>query len=721
MERRQEPAQAGSSTPRRALLGLVAILIVVATFIAYLPASRGGFIWDDDGHVTKPALRSLEGLGRIWFEVGASQQYYPLLHSAFWIQYRLWGDWTPGYHAVNIALHALNAAMVLFILRRLLRDRAAPWADWAAALGAAVFALHPVHAESVAWITELKNTLSGFFYLTAMLAYLHFDAERRRRWYALALALFVCGLLTKTVTATLPAALLVIFWWQRGRLEWKRDVRPLALWFVLGAAGGLFTAWVEHHIIGAKGSAFELTLIERGLLAGRVVWFYLGKLFWPSDLIFIYPRWPIDAGSWTAWLYPCALAALLLAALMLARRSRAPLAALLFFAGSLFPVLGFFNVYPFLFSYVADHFQYLPSLGIIALASAGMAAAAWRIPSPAARAALLVAVPVALGVLTFRQSAMYADGQTLYETTIRRNPVCWMAHNNLGVLFKDRGENVVAIEHFRRALDVRPAYPEAWNNLGVAHGALGRHDEAIAAYRRSLSVRERNPQALGNLATSLSAVGRHDEAIAAFGEAIRYLPDDPGLYRNLGIALHTAGRRAEAIVEYERSLALDPNQPAVREQIELARAAMKSPTDATAALERLVAANPGNFQTRFDLGVALAQAGRLEEAVAQYKQVVAARPDHVEALNNLGSTLLRLGRPAEAVPHLEQAARLLPRHIPVRMNLAMALAAAGREQDAVAAAREALALARATGDAALAQRIEAWIGERRVGGDAPQP
>ena len=274
----QEPP-VGAVNPMRARLRNMGMagLIFGATFLAYLPAVHGGFLWDDEGHVTKPELQSFHGLVRIWGEVGATQQYYPLLHSAFWVEHRLWGDSLVGYHLMNLLLHAGAACLVVAIMRRL----ALPGAGLAGLL----FALHPVCVESVAWISEQKNTLSAVFYLGAMLAYLHFDRDRRRSHYYLALGLFLLALLSKTVTATLPAALLVIFWWQRARLDWRRDVLPLAPWLLLGACGGLFSAWMERTIIGAGGAEFALTPVQRGLVAGRAICFYLGKLAWPASTL----------------------------------------------------------------------------------------------------------------------------------------------------------------------------------------------------------------------------------------------------------------------------------------------------------------------------------------------------------------------------------------------------------------------------------------------------
>ncbi len=336
---------------------------MVAVLLVYQPAWHGGFIWDDDAHVTKPELRSWQGLYRIWFDVRATTQYYPLLHSAFWIEHRLWGDATLGYHLVNLLLHAAAAVMVALILRRL----AVPGAY----LAAAIFALHPVHVESVAWITEQKNTLSAVFYLGAMLVYLHFDQTRKIALYWWALGLFLLAILSKTVTATLPGALLVIFWWQRGRLSWKRDVLPLTPLFLLGAGGGMVTAWWELQVNHCVGPEFQFTPVERLLIASRAVWFHLWKLCWPTKLTFFYPRWQIDSGAWWQYLFPLGLTALLVGLWSIRRRTRAPLAALLFFGGTLFPVLGFFNLYTFRYSLIANHYQYLASLGAITLAAAG--------------------------------------------------------------------------------------------------------------------------------------------------------------------------------------------------------------------------------------------------------------------------------------------------------------------------------------------------------------
>ncbi|QDV91496.1 TPR repeat-containing protein YrrB [Phycisphaerae bacterium RAS2] len=712
---RQPDESACDAAPR--WVWVAAGLIAVATLAAYLPAMQGGFIWDDDAHVTAPELRSTGGLLRIWFDIGATQQYYPLLHSAFWIQHKLWGDWPVGYHIVNALLHALSAVLVLFIVRRLLHTAQTPWANPTAALAAAVFALHPVHVESVAWITELKNTLSGVFYLSAMALYLRFDESRRAKWHAFALMLFVCGLLTKTVTATLPAALLVILWWLRGRLTLRRDVAPLLIWFALGAAAGLFTAWVEHDLIGAKGEEFELSAMQRGLLAGRVVWFYLGKLFWPANLVFIYPRWDVNPSAPSQWLFSVALIVLVAALFLLRRRSRAPLAALLFFIGTLFPVLGFFNVYPFLFSFVADHFQYLASLGIIVFICAAIMRS---VPARASRFAFALpfVIPLALAMLTFRQCGLYADGQTLYRTTIDRNPACWMAHNNLGVEYKNAGRIDDALACYRRALALRPNYPEAWNNIGLALTELGDPRGAADAYQQALKLRPANPGVLSNLGTLLTRVGRHADAIARHEAALRLDPNDPQLHGNLGVSLQAAGRYADAVSHYHRSLESNPDQPGVRLQISLCEAAMKPPPQAIAAYAEIIRANPDNSQAYFARAVLLAQTGRRDDAISDYRRALEINPDHFEAHNNLATLLALAGRHTEAIPHFEQAVRLRPDFVEIRMNLAVAYAAVRQADRAREAAQIALDQARANGRIELVKKIEDWI---RANSAAPKP
>ncbi|MDA1082058.1 MAG: tetratricopeptide repeat protein [Gemmatimonadetes bacterium] len=553
-----------ATAPRRPYDAWLGLLLLVAIVIAYWPALGGGLVWDDDAHVTRTALRSLDGLRRIWFDVGSTQQYYPLLHSAFWLESRLWGDQVVGYHLTNVFLHFINSALIVLLAQRL-RIRGA----WLAGF---LFALHPVHVESVAWISEQKNTLSLAFYLSSALVYLRFDEGRARRDYALALALFVLALLTKTVTATLPAALLVVFWWRRGTLGWRRDALPLVPWFILAAAGGLFTAWVERHIIGAEGAEYGLGLAERALLSARVIGFYLSKLFWPVDLAFTYPRWTIEVSAVASWLRVAGVAALTAALWLSRRRTRGPIAAFLILCGSLFPVLGFLDIYPFRYTYVADHFLYLASVAVIvATASVITLAAEWVGGGGLARAgadvvevgrtrwigaALVVALVVALlgallgalGMQTWRQAGNYTDAETLYRATLQRNPDSWKEHNNLGrLLARSPRRMPEAITHYEAAIRLKSDHLQAHYSLGVALFVTGRRADAVAPFRRVLELSGGQSLVAANSHYFIGTIltdepGRLDEAIAELEQAVQMKPDDGEARANLAAALERKAR-----------------------------------------------------------------------------------------------------------------------------------------------------------------------------------
>jgi tetratricopeptide (TPR) repeat protein len=625
-----------------------AMAIFCLTLLAYLPALSGDFIWNDSDYVTAPALRSLDGLGHIWSQPGATQQYYPLLHSAFWIQHRLWGDQPFGYHLVTVLLHAGSAVLFALVLQRL----AAPGA-WLAAL---LFALHPVHVESVAWITEQKNTVSLVFYLAAILVYLRFDASRRPQTYAAALALFVLSLLCKTVTATLPAALLVAFWWKRGRLGWRREILPLLPWLALGAAAGLFSAWVEKRYIGAQGADFALPLLGRLLVAGRAIWFYAGKLVWPFHLNFIYPRWTVDTADWHQWFFPLGVAGIGAALWSIRRLARAPLAAFLIFAGSLFPVLGFVNLFGACYSWVWDHWQYLPDLGPLALAAAGLAhgwdrvAGRLRWLGPA----LVTALALLLGVLTWSHCAKFHDDQTLYRATIALNPDCWLARNNLGMILANTpGRLPEAISEFQSALRINPDEPKTHNNLGSALRRIpGRLPEAIAEYEAALRINPELAEAHNNLGNALAGIpGRLPEAIAEYEAALRIKPVYPEAHYNLGIVLaDIPGRLPEAVVQLEAALRITPGDPEMHHS--LARALGRIPGRLPKAISEYEAAlriRPDYPEAHYNLGTVLAKIpGRRGEAIAQFEAVLQNRPDWESARRMLNQ--LRAAQPEMIIP-----------------------------------------------------------------------
>jgi hypothetical protein len=484
----------------------IALLLVLA-ISAYVPALRGDFIWDDVQYVKEnPLLKDADGLRRIWAEPRASLQYYPLVFTSFWVEQRFWGLNPLGYHLVNVLLHTLGAGLLWLTLARL----GVPGA-W---LAAALFVLHPVHVESVAWITERKNTLSLPFFLASLAAYLRFslrdgfarqgrsdpqDGRPAASWYLLSLLCFVLALLSRTTTAVLPVVALILLWWKKGRLG-ARDLVPLLPFFALGAGFGLLTAWLEMRHVGAVGADWEASPVERVLLAGRIVVFYLTKLLWPADLSFVYPRWQIDARAWWQYLFPGAVAAGVLA-LWRARGGigRGHLAAALVFLCCLAPVLGFLKVYPMRFSYVADHFQYFASIGPLAWVAALLA----RYSSGAlgggrlrtfaqgpggalVRRAGAAALLALLWALTWHQSRSYRDPETLWRTTIRRNPSAWLAHANLADILLGRGNAQEALEFTARAVSLKPGDAGVQVMHGKALYLAGRPAEAVRHLREAL-------------------------------------------------------------------------------------------------------------------------------------------------------------------------------------------------------------------------------------------
>jgi tetratricopeptide (TPR) repeat protein len=696
-----------------------AALVVCATLAAYFPALGGAFLWNDGDYVTAPALRSLGGLARIWKEVGATQQYYPLLHSFFWVQHLLWGDRPLGYHAVTILLHAGSAVLFALVLRRLLSgSQARPPAgtEWLAAL---LFALHPVHVESVAWISEQKNTTSLALYLASALLYLRFDETRRPRTYAAALALFACALACKTVTASLPAALLVAFWWKRGRLDWRRDVVPLLPWLALGAAAGLFSGWVERKYVGAQGGEFDLAGAARTLVAGRAVWFYAGKLAWPFGLNFIYPRWTVDATAWWQWLFPLGVLAVAAALWSMRRRSRGPLAAFLFFTGSLFPVLGFFNLYGDRYSWVWDHWQYLPDLGPVALAAVGLAAGWTRAAPHLGRlgAGLAAALLVLLGSLSWAHCGMFHDDETLYRETLDRNPASWLAHNNLGTLLSGRpGGSKEAVAQFEEAIRLRPDYAMTHYNLGNALARVpGRTGDAIAQLEEAIRLNPDYAEAHINLGAILARIpGRLDEAIAHYNEALRIDPASADARNNLGSAFAMMpGRMDDAIAQFREALRLQPGYAEAHLNLGIALSRRAGRLDeAIAQYQEALRLDPDHAETHFNLGNALREApGRLDDAIAQYDEAIRLNPDYAEAHTNLGTLLAHMpGRLDDAIAEYHEALRLRPESAFVHLDLAIALlqvpgrnaeaqeqlAAALRIQPGMEAARRLLEQARAS-------------------------
>ena len=699
-------ARPGSKARLRTLL-LPAGLIVAITFAAHAPAIRGGFVWDDDVYVTaNPYLREGSGLFDIWFRPGTVLQTFPgrgidalipLTFTTLWVEHRLWGLAPLGYHLVNVALHGLGAVLFWRLLIAI--------GVRGALLAAAIFAVHPVTVESVAWVAELKNVQSGVFSLLCLLAYFRFSPLReqderdagtgRRRWkfYALALLLFGAALLTKAAVVPLPFVILLLIWWRRARIRWV-DLAAVAPMLLMGLVIGLLTILAEKQVGGPASAPWQASFLERCLTAGRVLWFYAGKLLWPAGLVSIYPRWEVDATALWQYAYPLSAAGVLAALWLLrSRLGRGPLSAALCFVAMLGPVLGFLNIRYHLYSFVADHFQYHAAPALMALFAAAAAGLDERFLkgklafSGIAGGGVLLLV---LGAMSFTHSQAFRSEKARCIDTLEKNPTAWLAMNNLGVALASEGKPEEAVRQYENALRVRPGYAEAHNNMGVALAAQERYREAIVQYRAALKIWPTYAGAHNNLGTALASEGRVQDSIREFREALRITPDYAEAHRNLGIAMVLNGEVEGALRHFQEALRIRPGYAEAHNDLGMALASRGSFDEAIGHYQEALRRSPQDAKTRNNFGMALASRGKLQEAMEQYKEALRIQPDYADAHNNLGTALASQGKVQEAMEQYREALRIKPDSADAHNNLGTALASQGKMQEAMEQYRDAL-------------------------------
>jgi tetratricopeptide (TPR) repeat protein len=779
------------------------ILLIAATVIAYQPAWHAGFIWDDDDYVTNnPLLTAPNGLQRIWFSLDSPSQYFPLTYTVFRLQHALWGLNPAGYHWFNILLHAVNALLVWRLLLRL--NVPGAW------LAAAIFALHPVNVESVAWITQLKNVLSLFFSLLTLLAWIEFVETRAGQasrlpdthvsaspapalpaqaggmpapfWYLLALALYALALFSKTTACTLPAALLLILWLKHKPINWLR-LAQVVPFVIMGVAMGLVSMWWERHHQGTEGAVYAVGLLDRVLVASRAVWFYAGKLLWPAGLSFNYPLWkpnPSDPLAY-GWL---AAGAALCGLIYYARRfvGRGVETAAMFFVVTLSPLLGFIMLYTFRYTFVADHYQYAAMIGPVALAAAGIgrllkleirnpksetnpkseirngtATSGTRVSNFEFRISTLCCgvLLLTLGILTWRQSRMYNDLETLWRATLARNPDSFMAHNNLGTVFLQQGKWDEAMACFQEALEIQPDSPNAHFNVAQLLLHQGRLDEAAAHLRRILEVQPRDAKTHSDLSQVLLRQGRVDEAVAHARQAVECEPDFAEGHNTFGWVLLQTGRPADAIIHYQNALKLQPDFADAHHNLGDCFIQTGRADEATKHYRKVLELQPDNAEVHNNLGWILLQTGRVDDAIAHFKTVLKIQPGFVTAHGNLAKAFLRKRQARQAVAQYQSFLKLQPDAAPVLAELAWVLATwpeptvrngtqavdlaqranrlsggedplilrslaaayaeAGRFAEAVTTARRTLELANASSNAALGEAIQLQIKSYEAG------
>ncbi len=670
--------------------GLVLLAIVV-----YFPAFFGGFVWDDWIFVTEPLVRRLDGIVSIWLspsELKGEGHYWPVVYTSFWIEHKLWGLNPAGYHAVNIMLHALNSVLVWRLLLRLRVPGA-----W---LVAAVFAVHPVHVESVAWIIERKDLLSALFYLGAVHVWLRFTETPSSGRYLLCLAFFAAALLSKSIAVTLPAVLPLLQWWREGRVT-RRHVVCLApffaLSFVIALADLAFYRSQTLHL-------FDYSLVERALIAARALCIYAWQLAWPAYLPVLYPRWEVYSSDILGWLAIAALVALV-AVLWFARGriGRGPLAGVLFFVLTLAPVLGFVDFGFMDIAFVADRFQYLASIGPLAVVI-GFAVQWVRRIQPQGNGGAMVVVGAtlaALGTLTWGQSAVYRNDLTFARHVVALNPQHHFGQAFLSYALRADGRDEEALAAAKRAIELSQGLRGINSALGpLALGSvLLAQDypaEAEAAFRRALTLWTRSPRTAPRLevARALALQARYKESLALYREilvddpgndlahlhkglislesgqyeaaiepfrralaVVRHPDTEPALHTLMGEALRKLGRFDAAAAHLDRGLASRPGHVRIllaRADLELDRQRAADPS--TGAGEVAVAQGPA---VSADAGASGADAW-LAEARERCDALIAQEPEHPLVRVLFGSVLLRMKQYGAAAAALDQAFALAP-------------------------------------------------------------
>jgi protein O-mannosyl-transferase len=709
---------------------LVCLALFCGTLLLFSRAVNHDFIdLDDPDYVTMNA-HVQDGFTRSsvhWaFTTGCSANWHPLTWLSHLLDWRLFGNDPRGHHATSIFFHALNAVLVFLVLRR------QAGAFWTSAACAALFAWHPLRVESVAWVAERKDVLSGFFGLLMLLTYASYvshasHSRTRSRFYLLSLFLFALGLMCKPMLVTLPFLLLLLDWWPLGRFTFHdsrftmtRSLVEKTPFFLLSAASCVITFLVQK----SAGAVVD-TLAPGDRLSNAVVSVarYLGKFFWPFNLAVGYPtpaHWPV------AGVAGAALLVLAVTAVAVGQRRRRPwlLVGWLWFVGMLVPVIGLVQVG---LQAMADRYTYLPVLGLQLALLWTLQDLNWPAIFCRLKPVVVVLLLAGCAARTWDQLAYWQNPHTLHEHALAVTKGNYLAESYLGTTLENEERHADAAVHFQRAVELKPDYLAARYRLGVALDKLGRPDEAMTAFREVLKINPNYGIAHYGLGGLLLEQNRPEEAIPHFQAALKIKPDyDPALLA-LGAAMSKLGRPPEAIgyyqqvlainprhavahfnyanalvdlrrepealAHYETALKLDPNFTEAGCNYGNALRALGRFEDAGEQYRRALALQPENAGAYFGLGAALEDLGRDDEALDSYLKAVQFKPDYADARYNVGTILLNRNRPAEAIPHFLAAVRSQPDYEAAHLGLGLAAAQLGHPAEAIGHYERALALA----------------------------
>jgi tetratricopeptide (TPR) repeat protein len=542
-------------------------------------------------------------------------------------------------------------------------------------LAAVIFAIHPVNVESAAWIAQRKNLLSMFFFLVTLLLYLQFDVDGRRKWYCLAVVSFVLAMLSKGAVVMLPVVVLMCVWWLHGTIT-RRDVMQSLAFFAVSAIMGVVELWFQTVNVIGETVVRDDTFLARIAGAGWVVWFYLYKAMLPVNLCFVYPRWEINTANWISYLPDLALI-FLLVLFWYYRRSwgRSILFALGYFVVMVAPATGFAHFYFLKYSFVADHYQYMAIIGVIAFVAAAGYFVANRLGEKATAVMkwISVFIVVTFGILSWQQSGIYKDVEVLWLDTLRKNPDAWMAHNNLGALLQVRGKLGEAVDHYQHALRIKPDHAESLNNIGIILSIQGKLDEAADYYLHALQTKPDFEQAHYNLANVLRSQGKFNEAFSHYRKALQIEPDNADTHHALAILLVQGGRLDEAVEHFRQAAQIRPDYFEVHYNLGNVFKSQGKLEQAVNHYRKALQIRADNAELYNNFGVVLKLQGKLDEAISCYREALRIKPDYARAYNNFGGALLAQDKIEDAIKHFNQALQIEPDYTEALRNLNIAL------------------------------------------------
>jgi protein O-mannosyl-transferase len=742
--------------------------LLLAVAIVFGQTVHHAFIKFDDPQYVYENPHVISGLtaeGIAWaFTTSHASNWHPLTWLSHMLDCQIYGLAPGGHHLTNALLHAATTILLFLVLRRITGE------FWPSAFVAAVFAIHPLRVESVAWVSERKDILSGLFFMLTLWAYVNyvrhsFSITR----YLAVIVLFALGLMAKPMLVTLPFVLLLLDYWPLGRMmsstaenrpysgSWQSErfsifmrlVMEKVPLLVLAGVSCSITLWAQSKAIAAANEHVSLSLRIGNAAVSYVA--YLGQFFYPVGLAVLYPHPGLGLPMWKV-----AAAILVLMALsggVIALRRQCPylLVGWLWYLGMLVPVIGLIQVG---LQAMADRYTYLPQIGLSIALTWGVMyiVRSWPYRRWACGIASVLVVTALLGC-AWRQTTFWYDGGTLWAHALACTSQNYVAENNLGVILLDSGqvqkamacierslqinpnnaetENNMgsvlvesgrlkeAIEHYQQALRLKPEYPDGHYNLGIALVKAGSLKEAIKQFQEALRLNPDYYEALYNIGFTMEKLGQPNEAIKYYQQALRLNPNYPDAQKNLGISLLNAGRLQEAIEYYQQVLRIKSDFTEVRNNLGLALADAGRLQEAIEQFQLAIRLKPDYINSYNNLGNTLAKANKPQEAIEQFQQAIRLKPDYINSYNNLGNTLAKINKPQEAIEQFQQALRLKPDFTEAYFNLALAYATMHQSSEAITSAKKALELARSQGQTSQAKQIEDWLNSYRA--SPPEP